>query len=45
VNTVLPTGPGAWEKAAKGDPNPKKTVKVAMASAIPTPSHMALVKL
>jgi len=44
VNTVLPTGPGAWEKAAKGVKG-KSTVKKPMSSAIPTPCHMSLVKL
>jgi len=44
VNTVLPTGPGAWEKeATKTTVKPK--VSVNMASAVPTPCHMALVKL
>lgn len=44
VNTVLPTGPGAWEKlATKTNAKPKLSTK--MASAIPTPCHMALVKL
>jgi len=44
INTVLPTGPGAWEKAATGIKN-KKNFKKAMASALPSPCHMALVKL
>lgn len=44
VNTVLPTGPGAWEKlATKTTAKPKLSTN--MASAIPTPCHMALVKL
>lgn len=44
-NTVLPTGPGAWEKAAKKVKNPKKTIRTAMQAAIPTPTHMSYVKL
>lgn len=44
-DTVLPTGPGAWEKAATGTKNAKATVRKAMGSAIPTKTHMALVKL
>ena len=45
VNTVLPTGPGAWEKAAAGTKSSKKSFRVSMASAIPTLCHMALVRL
>jgi NAD-dependent SIR2 family protein deacetylase len=44
-NTVLPTGPGAWEKAAKKVKDPKKTIRTAMQSAVPTPTHMSYVKL
>mmetsp|Transcript_52433 Transcript_52433/g.60235 ORF Transcript_52433/g.60235 Transcript_52433/m.60235 type:complete len:400 (+) Transcript_52433:50-1249(+) len=44
VNTVLKTGPGAWEKAATGK-SIKPKVKVAMSQALPTPSHMALCAL
>jgi NAD-dependent SIR2 family protein deacetylase len=44
-NTVLPTGPGAWEKAAKKVVDPKKQVRKSMQSAIPTPTHMSFVKL
>ena len=44
-NTVLPTGPGAWEKAAKKKGNSKKNVRTQMSKAIPTPTHMALVRL
>lgn len=44
VNTVLPTGPGAWEKLAKKHKS-KPKVEVDMLEAIPTPAHMALVKL
>ena len=44
VNTVLPTGPGAWEKKAqKVKSDPKK--KVDMNKAIPSFTHMALVSL
>jgi NAD-dependent SIR2 family protein deacetylase len=44
VNTVLPTGPGCWEKLATKD-NTKPKVSVNMLKAVPTPAHMALVKL
>lgn len=43
VNTVLKTGPGAWEKMAQKVGT--KTTKVAMLKAIPSPTHMALVEL
>ena len=44
VNTVLETGPGAWEKAAlKINAKPRRTVP--MLQAIPTPTHMSLVQL
>ena len=46
VNTVLPTGPGCWEKLATGT---KKTSKLllrkSMLQALPTPTHMALLAL
>eukprot|EP01084_Bolivina_argentea_P273559 466009_1 len=50
LNTVLPTGVGAWAKAAavqKGlDVTPKKKLKIkSTLNAIPTPTHMALVEL
>lgn len=44
VNTVLPTGPGAWEKAATNTYT-KPTFRKSTASAIPSPTHMALVRL
>jgi len=44
VNTVLPTGPGAWEKAATKT-NKKPLIRTSIASAIPSPTHMALVEL
>ena len=44
-NTILPTGPGAWEKKAKKVADPKKHIRKAMQSAIPTPTHMTFVKL
>mmetsp|Transcript_1528 Transcript_1528/g.2461 ORF Transcript_1528/g.2461 Transcript_1528/m.2461 type:complete len:388 (-) Transcript_1528:73-1236(-) len=43
-NTVLPTGPGAWEKRKVQRPS-KKNTKVQMSKAIPSPTHMAFVKL
>ena len=45
IGTVLPTGPGAWEKLATHHKPEKKYVKTPMASAIPTFCHMAFVKL
>ena len=45
VNTVLKTGPGAWEKKAqKVADKPNKNV-VTMAKAIPSFTHMTLVAL
>ena len=44
-NTVLPTGPGAWEKKAQNKEMKKKNLRVAMQSAVPTPTHMAFVKM
>ena len=46
VNTVLPTGPGCWEKQAqKVKDNGKKPLRTSMLQAIPTKTHMALVAL
>lgn len=44
-NTVLPTGPGCWEKRAQGKASNKPKLRTEMIKAIPTPTHMALVKL
>jgi NAD-dependent SIR2 family protein deacetylase len=44
IDTVLPTGPGAWEKLAQKDLS-KPKANVNTLKAIPTPTHMALVKL
>ncbi len=44
VNTVLPTGPGAWEKQATKS-NAKPKVYQPIISAVPTACHMSLVKL
>ena len=45
VNTVLKTGPGAWEKKAQNVQNkPNKNI-VEMAKAIPSFTHMTLVAL
>jgi len=44
VNTVLPTGPGAWEKAATKS-NAKPKLYQPIISAVPTACHMSLVKL
>jgi len=43
----LPTGPGAWEKAANKAkvPKDKKLVKTTIQKAMPTETHMALVAL
>lgn len=49
MNTVLETGPGCWELAAnkgkKALAGSKKAVKVSMASAYPSKTHMAFVQL
>lgn len=46
INTVLSTGPGVWELQAKGKPRPAGAVALAdMLQAIPSKSHMAIVKL
>ena len=46
-DTVLETGPGAWEKAANLSkvPNNKVIVKQSIQKAIPTDTHMSLVSL
>lgn len=45
-NTVLPTGAGCWErKSAKNNKAPKPSLRNAITKAIPTPTHMAFVKL
>jgi hypothetical protein len=44
VNTILDTGPGAWEKqATKSNRKPNKTVQVV--NAAPSITHMGLVEL
>ncbi len=45
VNTVLPTGPGCWEKLANKQKVNRKVIKTNMLQAIPTKCHMALVEL
>ena len=46
MNTVLSTGPGIWERKAHGVHLPSQQKKVqTVLKAIPSPSHMALVKL
>lgn len=46
MKTVLPTGPGVWERKAHGVEVPTGTKKVqGVLKAVPSPSHMALVKL
>ena len=46
INTVLATGPGVWERKARGVHLPSQQKKVqAILKALPSPSHMALVKL
>ena len=44
-DTVLPTGPGCWEKKAAGKTPAKPKIHTEMIKAIPTPTHMSLVKL
>lgn len=45
VNTVLPTGPGAWEKKAQGVKDKPNSNVVDMKAAIPSFTHMALVEM
>ena len=45
VNTVLPTGPGCWEKMANKEKVNRKVIKTSMLQAIPSKCHMALVEL
>ena len=46
MNTVLKTGPGVWELQAKGVPRkPGASFLPNMLKAIPSPAHMAIVKL
>jgi NAD-dependent SIR2 family protein deacetylase len=45
INTVLPTGPGCWEKLATGSKEKKNFMRKTMLQAIPTPTHMALLEL
>lgn len=45
INTVLPTGPGCWEKKAQHIKSQKAKLRTSMQSAIPTPTHMALNEL
>lgn len=42
MNTVLKTGPGAWERKAQGKIKSSNYVREKMSSAIPSVSHMAL---
>lgn len=44
-NTVLPTGPGEWEKAAQKRPSNQKLLLSPIEKALPTSTHMSLVKL
>ena len=44
MKTVLPTGPGVWELRAQGAVRESKHV-VPVLNALPTPTHMAIVKL
>lgn len=46
MNTVLPTGPGVWERKAKGVHLPSQQKKTqSVLQAVPSPSHMAILKL
>ena len=45
VNTVLKTGPGAWEKKAQNIGTVKNNNIVDMSKAIPSITHMALISL
>ncbi len=44
-DTVLKTGPGCWERGAQGLKKDKKYVSVPILQAIPTTTHMSLVRL
>ena len=46
MNTVLATGPGVWELRAHGESaKPKERRIVPILRALPSPTHMAIVKL
>lgn len=46
MNTVLPTGPGVWERKARGVQVPSQQKKTqSVLQAVPSPSHMAILKL
>lgn len=46
INTVLPTGPGVWERKARGVKLPSQQKKTqSILQAVPSPSHMAILKL
>lgn len=45
INTVLDTGPGVWELMAHGQAPPKGRRSVPLLKALPSPTHMAIVKL
>ena len=46
MNTVLPTGPGVWERKAQGVLLPSQQKKTqSILKAVPSPSHMAIVKM
>jgi len=44
-NTVLKTGPGAWERKAMNKPVEREVSNVPIEKALPTRTHMAFVKL
>ena len=45
MNTVLKTGPGVWELMAHKSKGREGSEIKAMLQALPTPTHMAIVKL
>ena len=46
MNTVLSTGPGVWERKARGVQLPSQQKKTqSILKAVPSPSHMAILKL
>ena len=45
MNTVLETGPGVWELQAQDKAPPKASRSVPLIKALPSPTHMSIVKL
>jgi NAD-dependent SIR2 family protein deacetylase len=45
LKTILPTGPGCWELKANGLASSRPNIRGEMSKAIPSPTHMALLRL